>query len=109
MSLDVHLIEMRPTAVFDCNITHNLGQLAGAVDLYRPLWRPEEIGVTRANELAPFLKRGLERLRDRDRREEFRKLEPANGWGNFDNLVEFVEQYLAACEENPDALVQVSR
>lgn len=96
---------VRPTTVYSANITHNLKKLADAVGLYRALWRPEEIGITRAGELVELLERGLARLKSGDR-EEFRKLDPENGWGDYDGLVRFVESYLDGCRAAPDALIR---
>jgi hypothetical protein len=113
VSLDVYLY---PDGAGDsgvsgycANITHNLNALAAAVGLYEPLWRPEELGLTRANQLIDLLERGLRRLADPERREEFRKLEPSNGWGSFDGLVKFTREYLEACRDYPQALIRVSR
>jgi hypothetical protein len=93
--------------VYDANITHNLGKMAGEVGLYEPLWRPEEIGASRAGELVAPLRDGLARLVDeRDRLQEFN---PSNGWGDYDGLVRFTADYLAACERWPEAEVRVSR
>ena len=41
--------------------------------------------------------------------DRFRAFNPANGWGDYEGLVAFVQEYLHACEENPDADVSVSR
>lgn len=107
MSLDVYLTEVRPTEVFSQNITHNLGKMAGAAGIYKHLWRPDEIGVTKANQLIEPLKTGLELLRsDPDR---FKAFNPDNGWGDYDGLVAFVENYLQACIEHPDAEISISR
>jgi hypothetical protein len=107
MSLDVTLMATRPVAVFDNNITHNLGTMAAAAGVYKHLWRPEELGITRAEELIEPLRVGLATLKADP--ERFRKHNPPNGWGTYEGLVTFVENYLRACEENPDALVSVSR
>lgn len=48
MSLDVYLTATRPTEVCALNITHNLGRMAKEAGIYQHLWRPEEIGVTKA-------------------------------------------------------------
>jgi hypothetical protein len=48
MSLDVYLTAIRPTTVFDLNITHNLGEMARQANLYQCLWRPEEVPITHA-------------------------------------------------------------
>lgn len=93
--------------VFEWNITHNLNTMAEAAGLYEVLWRPDEIGLTKAKELIPRLSAGLVTLqREPDR---FKALNPKNGWGTYENLVEFVEAYLNAAKEHPEATVQVSR
>jgi hypothetical protein len=106
VSLDVELRVVRPVAVFDYNITHNLGDMAERAGIYNALWHPEELDVTRACYLVPYLKAGLSRLKAQP--EYFKTLNPENGWGTYENLVEFVEKYLKACEENPNAEVWVS-
>lgn len=93
--------------LFHANITHNLGEMADAVDLYEPLWRPDEIGITHARQLIEPLEIGLARLHsERDRLQAFN---PVNGWGDYDGLVEFTSKYLIACRSFPDAEVRVWR
>lgn len=107
MSLDVSLYVTQPVEVYTGNITHNMGRMAEAASLYIPLWRPEEMGWTKASELIEPLRSGLELLKsDQDR---FEKYNPSNGWGTYYHLVQFVENYLAACEKYPDAIISVSR
>ena len=93
--------------VFSANITHNLGNMASEAGIYKYLWRPEEIGVHRAQQLIQPLKEGLALLESSP--EQFTAFNPKNGWGSYDGLVRFVGEYLQACEENPDADVSVSR
>ena len=107
MSLDVYLKAVRPTTIYDRNITHNLNRMAGAAGIYAHLWRPDEIGVTKAAQLVEPLRAGLAKLLAEP--DHFRTFNPANGWGDYEELVAFVQEYLSACEENPDADVSVSR
>lgn len=107
MSLDVYLREVRLTTIYDANITHNLNKMAEEAGIYKHLWRPEEIGVTKAQQLIAPLRAGLELLKADPAR--FEKHNASNGWGMYEHFVPFVENYLAACEENPDATVEVSR
>ncbi len=107
MSLDVYLMKMERVSIFERNITHNLGKMAGEAGIYEALWRPEEIGITKAEELIPLLEAGLEKLlADPDR---FTALNPENGWGTYEGLCKFVESYLSACKKSPDAEIEVSR
>lgn len=95
------------TCVYDANITHNLGTMAGEAGIYEVLWRPDEIAITKARQLIEPLRAGLTLLLAEPAR--FKAFNPANGWGNYDILVDFVARYRAACEEYPDADVSVSR
>ncbi len=107
MSLDVYLEEVRPSEVYWRNITHNLGKMASEAGIYKHLWRPDELGITKASELIEPLKKGLELLKTEP--ERFKAFNPENGWGDYETLVDFTADYLRACEENPSANVRVSR
>ena len=93
--------------LYDANITHNLNTMAGEAGIYEQLWRPDEIGVTKASQLIEPLKVGLELLESDKKR--FEAFNPENGWGSYEGLVRYVREYLEACREYPDANVEVSR
>lgn len=93
--------------LYSANITHNLGKMADAAGIYKHLWRPDEIGATRAEELIEPLTEGLRRLREDP--DHYRTFNAANGWGLYENFVPFVNNYLDACKANPHAIVRVSR
>lgn len=91
---------------FDGNITHNLGQMAREVGIYEQMWHPERVGITHARQLIEPLRDGLARLNsDYERLQQFN---PPNGWGSYDTLLLFTADYLAACEQWPDAEVWAS-
>lgn len=93
--------------VYEANITHNLGPMAVAADIYQHLWHPEDLGITMANQLIAPLRTGLALMKsDRAR---FEKHNAPNGWGRYEHFVPWVERYLSACEQYPHALVSVSR
>lgn len=96
-----------PEAVFSANITHNLGCMAGEAGIYQHLWRPEELNITQAKDLIEPLKAGLARMKADP--ERFRQLEPENKWGTYDIFVPWIEEYLEACKDYPEATIQVSR
>jgi hypothetical protein len=92
---------------YEANITHNLTAMAKEAGIYMHLWRPEEIGITKARQLIEPLRAGLDLMRsDRAR---FEKHNAKNGWGLYSNFVPWVGRYLRACEEYPDANVKASR
>jgi hypothetical protein len=93
--------------VYDANITHNLGAMASKAGIYEALWRPEEIDIFTARELIPILEEGLLDLKERP--DLFKQFNAENGWGLYKHFVPFVEDYLQACRDHPDAIISVSR
>jgi hypothetical protein len=107
MSLDVYLEDENGTRLYSANITHNLCAMAEEAGIYMVLWRPEEIGITRAGEVIGPLTSGLHLMVEQPAR--FRALDPVNGWGSWEGFVPWCALYLEACRKHPDALVNVSR
>ena len=113
--------------VYDSNITHNLGSMAQKAGLYEALWRPYmlhkewkdnflddeqedmfEEGVTMyAKDIISKIEEGLKFLKRKP--EYFEEFNSPNGWGKYEHFVPFVENYLNACKEYPEAIVKVSR
>ena len=93
--------------VYDRNITHNLNNMAEWAGIYNHLWRPEEIDIRMASQLIEPLKKGLEKLKENP--VEAKKHNAPNGWGLYEHLIPFVEDYIEACEKYPDSNVSVSR
>lgn len=116
-----------PERIYEANITHNLNEMAKAAGIYEALWRPHRLKpgydipesdheaewefetqqVIRAKEITELLRQGLADLIARP--DHFEQFNSPNGRGTYEHFVPFVAKYLQACENNPDALVQVSR
>jgi hypothetical protein len=118
MSLDVWLKSPAPCPhcgeatgygdeVFSANITNNLNKMAEAAGIYEHLWKPEEIGITKALQLIDPLQTGLAKMKADP--EKYKAYNSPNGWGLYENFVPWIEKYLAACEEYPESIVSVSR
>lgn len=106
MSLDVTLTK-DGAEVYSANITHNLNVMAMKVGVYAHLWRPEEIEADKAYLLVGPLSQGIrDMVSGRDYLQQFN---PSNGWGSYDGLLKFIQEYRDACERFPDADVSVSR
>jgi hypothetical protein len=93
--------------VYSGNITHNLGAMATEAGIYEALWKPEELGITKAKQLIEPLRAGLELMKSDP--ERFKKFDSDNGWGTYDDFIPFVSEYLNACIDNPNSGVKVSR
>lgn len=120
MSLDVSLVRTKWVSydegkthtkedeyVYDANITHNLGKMAYEAGIYKALWKPEEINKEKAEGIIELLEVGLTDLKARP--EHFGQFNSPNGWGMYEHFVPFVEKYLNACKEYPEAKIEVSR
>ena len=100
-------------------ITHNLRDMAYAAGLYYALWRPYKVAVpntddgyeglitVKAKNLIETLENGLYNLEHSP--SKYKAYIPENGWGSYEELVEFVIKYLEVCKLNPDATVEVDR
>uniref|UniRef100_A0A6M3IMA8 Uncharacterized protein n=1 Tax=viral metagenome TaxID=1070528 RepID=A0A6M3IMA8_9ZZZZ len=93
--------------LFSANITHNLNTMAAEAGIYKHLWRPDEIEITQAKQLIEPLQKGLDLMKSDPKR--FKEFDAPNKWGLYINFVPWVENYLRACRENPEAFVEVSR
>jgi hypothetical protein len=107
MSLDVDLLDADGGLLFSANITHNLGTMADAAGIYKHLWRPEELGITRAGDLIAPLTTGLIDMVKLP--SYYRQFSSSNGWGLYENFLPWIAAYLEACIANPDAKIHVSR
>lgn len=127
MSLDVYLHTKERDQVYWANITHNLGAMAAAANIYNALWRPyrlipgydiydgdyeaesefEENNEIKASEIISLLESGLQDLKNRP--DYFKTFDSPNGWGTYKHFVPFVENYLKACKQFPEAIIETSR
>ena len=115
MSLDIDLIEKWEGSVFSKNITHNLGKMADNIPvgnnttLYDIMWDLEVKFPkrTKAKQIAIALTKALIYINSNE--EELSEYNPENGWGSYYNLKEFVELYLIACCEHPNARIKICR
>jgi hypothetical protein len=124
MSLDVYLIgepeevecfctcgnkhtKTESACFYSSNITHNLGEMALEAGIYEHLWRPEEIEITKANQLVEPLSKGLSLMKSDPKR--FKKFTSKNGWGTYKDFIPWIEDYIEACVKYPNANVSVSR
>lgn len=95
--------------VWSGNITYNLGRMARQLtwgkrpSLYDVLWNPVEHHCLVARDIIPFLKEALYRLKFDP--EYYKRFNPPNGWGTYEVLVDFVQSYLMACRQFPDATI----
>jgi hypothetical protein len=104
---DVNLYEEETNVVFHGNITHNLNRMAKFLGVYEVLWRPDEIGIFYANEVINPLREAIHKMKLTP--DEYKKYNPANGWGSYEQLLELMEKYLEVCYIFPQSKIEISR
>jgi len=112
MSLDFYLeyedeISGERVEAFSANITHNLSRMADEAGIYYCLWRPEEVGIKKANELIEPLTVAVKMMKDNP--ERFEAFNAKNGWGLYEHFLPWIEDVIWACKKYPNALVRASR
>jgi len=110
--LDINLYDkhgrfIQTENVFCENITHNLNKMAREADLYQVMWCPEELDIEVASDAVTPLISGIQKLVHYQN--EMEKLNPENGWGNFDNLLNVATNYLNAALRYPESNVTACR
>jgi hypothetical protein len=120
-------LEPRREEVYSANITHNLNKMADEAGIYNALWRPyqlkpeynipeddlqaeykfEEANPVRAHEIIDIIEKGLEDMKARPK--HYEKFNSSNGWGMYHNFVPWIEEYLKALKEFPEAQVVCDR
>lgn len=81
----------------DFNYTYNVSGMW--YDCYPEKGIREHYGLT-GKEAVPVLRKLREHMEDN--RERLIKMEPDNGWGNFEGALAFVGKLISASIENPD-------
>jgi hypothetical protein len=93
--------------VFQLEITDNLIEMAREAGVYEVIWRPEDIGIKTAKEVVEPLTQALNLMKADP--ERFKKLNPANRWGDYQYLLNFVQGYLGRARQYPDATIKINR
>lgn len=98
MSLDVYLIEVKPTEVFESNITSNVAGMAAKLDIIEMLWYSYGL---KANQLIAPLCIAIRCLEDNP--EAYREKQISDNWGTVEQFTNWLRQLLDACIDHPNA------
>lgn len=69
-----------------------------------------ELGINQLNEMKcseakPLLSLAINRMKDNP--DIYKPMNPANGWGDYEGAIAFLEAILGYCEKLPDATIHV--
>lgn len=107
MSLDFYIVDEGKASgkefeLFSKNITHNV----------TPMWRKAEIfdelyesHGKQPKEIVEQLEQGLFMMQIHS--EEYKLLNPANGWGNYEYAIQFLSNVIEACKLYPEAKIKI--
>lgn len=97
----------QPMGKFDFNITHNLTEMADEAGIYKCLWRPEENGFERCEQIIEPLRASIKDMEKNP--EKYKKHNPPNGWGNYDGFLEKCKEIYHIALANPDFKITSDR
>lgn len=87
---------------FDSNMTSNVA----------PMWREAGADLAKMHELPAWravdvLTAAIDNMTNYP--QDYRAMEPANGWGDYDGCLEFLTSIRDACRKHPRAYISISR
>jgi len=104
MSLDFYLQKRMMTTIYERNITHNLGIMWSEAGIYNDLYVSDG---KKAKDIIKNLVAGQKRMLNNP--DKYKALEPENKWGTYEDALIFLKDVIKNCEENPDAIIRISR
>lgn len=103
MSVSVSIIKKKEVEIYDANITYNLADMYyKAIDNELGLRKLDNIKCCEAVEI---LSKAIEDMVNN--KKEYEKMNPANGWGSYDGLLNKLREMLEVCEKNPDGYFRI--
>lgn len=106
MSLDITLSGPEVVAVEYCsmNYTHNVTPMWELAGVYEELYNRNG---AKAGDIVQILKTGI--LNMELNPAEFKKLNPPNGWGDYDDALRWLKIFTKHCEDHPNSTIEVSK
>ncbi len=102
-----HSEDCGPNRVSSLSIPSALWRMAEQGGFYGYVWRPEQMRVTKSSQMAVHLRRAIAWMESH--RGDAPVFSGMGGPGGHARLLQSLREYLAACEEFPDADIEVSR
>lgn len=106
MSLDIAFTVYQLVPLVELNITHNLAPMAKALGIYTYLWHPEKKNLVFAHELTNIIDDAIIEMKSNP--DKYKTYDSANGWGVYDDFLNFLEKLRIASIQFPDSRIQIS-
>lgn len=100
MSVDLSIRAKREVNIYETNITYNLAPM-----YYKAI--DEKLGLKKlkcmiCEKALPIINKAIDDMIKN--KKEYEKLNPSNGWGTYDGLLEQFREMRTICEDNPDGV-----
>lgn len=100
MSVDLSIRAKREIYIYNTNITYNLSPMYyKAIDKDKGLKKLK--GMT-CKQALPIIDNAIKDMFEN--KKEYEKLNPSNGWGSYEGLLETFREIRNVCEDNPDGI-----
>ena len=101
MSLDISVRAKREVEIYESNVTYNLA------DIYYKCIDGgfKTLKNMTCKEALPIITKAIINMLENE--EEYKKLEPSNGWGTYEGLLQKLRYLRLCCEHNPDGIIEV--
>lgn len=103
MSVHISIRAKREVDIYETNITYNLAKMYYKA-IGDGLGLKKIKGMT-CKEALPIIDNAIKDMIDK--KEEYEKLNPSNGWGSYDGLLKDFKDIREICEENPDGIFDI--
>lgn len=104
MSLDISISAKREMIIYDTNITYNLA------DMYYKCIDKEKgfkkLDGMNCKEALLIINNAIQEMLNNA--DDYRKLNPKNGWGSYEGLLKALQEMRNCCENNPDGTIDIS-
>lgn len=103
MSLEIYITAKRETEIYESNVTYNLAKMYyKCIDKEKGF---KKLDGMNCKEALPIVENAIrDMLVNAD---EYRKLNPENGWGSYEGLLETLQGIRRCCQENFDGKISV--
>ncbi len=91
-------------SLFDENYTHNVTPMWKKAGVYDALYNSDGL---QAKDIAKTLSLGIIDMESKP--DEYRLLNPENGWGDYEGALSFLVSFLIACDQHPETIIGVSK
>ena len=104
MSIDFSLEQLEPVEVFSSNMTHNVCAMWIEAGCFDALYNSEG---KHAKDVVNELTSGYKKMSLAPN--IYKKLNPSNGWGDYDTALVWLKELIDACDAYPEAIVRICK